>query len=482
MWPRLAAAWSLPWLVLLAPSTVAAAPPPGQSALLNGMHDIESLGWMVTATDGCDKGWITDLQYIGQSGSAAGACRTEATDQGISILMRLDVDGGRSFPTSAADVAGYAGAFADFVGDCAAIHVWIVGNEPNFTVNHSDPDCSSSAYADAYLAVHAAVHALAGHENDLVLVAPNSPYSPGCVESLRSIAELIQAQGVTPDGFALHAYTRAPDAGTLDASYVTSTATQNDATIDECPGGATWNDTWHSQFLIVQDYIAAIEALGLAGSPVFITESGNACDVVAGNDCYPDANLAYFQALYAWAAQHNAGAATKIRAITPYRWTGNDDGTGRDFEIGARPQLLADLLAAFAAKPSWTDVGCGQPPQPCTQDEQCAPLVCDVPSGQCVAPNPDAGSGGGTAGGGPAGGSSAGGGSVGNGVSDADPAEGCGCRTGRAGTGSVAPLVLSFGLLLRRRSRVAWRLDCRLPSLSRSRLHRWYFRSTSLKG
>lgn len=379
---------------LLVAAPVAAAPPAGQSALLNGMHDIQAVGWMVGATPVCDKGWITDLQYIGSSGSATGSCHDAATSQGISIIQRLDMDGSHSFPTQAGDVAGYAGAFASFVADCPAIHVWIVGNEPNFTVGASDPDCSTAAYGAAYVAVRQAVHAVAGHADDVVLVAPNSPYSPGCVHSLRTIIQAIQGQGVTPDGFALHAYTRAPNAAALNAGYVTDGSTQNDTTIDECPGGATWNDTWHSHFRIYLDYIAVIEAAGLSGSPVFITESGNACDPNPGNDCYPDANVGYFQALYADAAAYNVTASTPIRAITPYRWTGFDDGTGRDFEIGARPQLLADLQAAFAALPSWTDVDCGTG-GPCVHDGQCTgQQICDLATGQCVATEPCDGQGG----------------------------------------------------------------------------------------
>lgn len=381
---------ALPWVAaaLCVASASSAAPPPGQSALLNGMHDVQSLSWMLGATEGCDKGWITDLQYIGSSGSASGSCHDAATSQGISIIQRLDVDGSHSFPTDGGQVAGYAGAFASFVTGCDSIHVWVVGNEPNFTVNASDPDCSSLAYAAAYVAVHQAVHAVPGHGADLVLVAPNSPYSPGCLHSLRTIISAIQTQGVTPDGFALHAYTRAPNAGALSASYVTDGSTQNDTTIDECAGGATWNDTWRSHFRIYQDYIGVIEAAGLTGTPVFITESGNACDPNPGNDCYPDADLGYFQALYAEAAQHNATAQTLIRAITPYRWTGLDDGTGRDFEIGARPQLLADLQTAFAAKPSWTDVDCGSG-GPCIDDGACAgQQICDLATGVCLATEP----------------------------------------------------------------------------------------------
>lgn len=382
-----AGSWSLVVLLLIM-SSASAAPPPGQSALLNGMHDIEALAWMQGATAGCDKGWITDLRYIGTSGTPGAACHADARAAGISIIQRLDVSGSESYPHDPAQAPGYAQAFAAYAAQCADTHVWIVGNEPNFTVQKSDPDCSSSAYAAAYVAVHQKVHALPGHAADLVLVASNSPYSPGCLQSLRSIIDAIEAQGVTPDGFALHAYTRAGDGATLTAALVGSTQTQVDTTIDECPGGATWNDTWHSHFRIYRDYIGVIESRGLAGKPVFISESGNACDPGgAGKACYPNADVGYFQALYAEADAHNKSATTqtKIRAITPYRWTKNDDGTGRDFAIGDRPALLSDLQQAFAQGYAWTTPDCTAP-MSCAGDEDCAgATLCDLGSARCVA-------------------------------------------------------------------------------------------------
>ncbi len=380
----------LPLLLLLAalPRAAAAQPPPGQSALLNGMHDMQAESWMKGATSGCDKGWITDLQYIGTSGSPGASCHTSATKAGISIIQRLDVSGSESVPKSASQAPGYGGAFASFVSKCPNIHVWIVGNEPNFTWNKSDPDCSSAGYAAAYVEVHKRVHKLPGHQSDLVLVAPNSPYSPGCLHSLRMIIDKIKAKGVTPDGFALHAYTQEGTGSALKASKVTDGKKATDNTVDQCPGGATWSDTWHWNFRIYRDYITqVIEKKGLGGAPVFITESGNACTPQKGNKCYPDADVGYFQALYADVAAWNKTAKTKVRAITPYRWTKNDDGTGRDFAIGSRSKLLGDLKKAFSKKYAWTKVKCGgTTPTGCTHDRDCkGKQICELASGKCKA-------------------------------------------------------------------------------------------------
>ncbi len=378
------------WLSSL-PSTWAA-PPAGQSVYLNGMHDIESASWLKGATSGSDKGWLTDLRYIGVSSAPQAECHTASTQAGISIIQRLDVSGTESYPRTSSRIPGYAANFASYVTSCPNIHVWIVGNEPNFTEHKSDPNCTSAAYAAAYVAVHKRVHAIPGHQNDLVLVASNSPYSPGCIESLRQITKNIQNAGIQPDGFALHAYTRAPNGGALNAGYVTSAATQNDTTRRECQGPAAWNDTWHSHFRIYIDYIRAIEGLQLAGRPVFITESGNACDPKSGNACYPNKDIGYFQALYQEANRWNQLPSTRtcIRAITPYRWTRNDDGTGRDFAIGQRPNLLQDLKRAFNQKYTWQNSRCGGTSSSgCKSDKDCPnSQTCNTATGVCQTPTP----------------------------------------------------------------------------------------------
>ncbi|OGR02892.1 MAG: hypothetical protein A2284_01190 [Deltaproteobacteria bacterium RIFOXYA12_FULL_61_11] len=370
------------WLILvglLGAHPGGAAPPRGQSALLNGMHDLGAFEWLQRATPGNDKGWLTDLQYLGGAGTFGGNCHREVTNAGVAIIMRLDFAGDSAVPRSSAEVAGYAGGFAAFVAACDNLAVFIVGNEPNVGAGKSDPDCTSPLYAETYAAVHRAVHALPGGDHVVLLVAPNSPYSPGCLHSLRSIVAGIQAAGITPDGFALHAYTRSSRGDEVDSALPASSQTQRDTTIDECPGGAVWEDTWHGQFRIYKDYIRVLEEAGLSGRPVYVTESGNACDVSAGNRCYPNDDRGYFQALYAEADQHNRQAATKIRAITPYRWTGFDDGTGRDFEIGSKPGLLADLEAAFAQRYTWLENDHLDPvpadpassPSPCSDDLLC---------------------------------------------------------------------------------------------------------------
>jgi len=362
-----------------------AAPPAGQSAFLSGMHDMESASWIKStpATPTCDRGWITDLQYIGFGGTPSASCHAAETAAGISVIQRLDASGSEPFPHDPTKADGYASAFASFVSVCPNLHVWIVGNEPNVGWSE-DVELTSTANAAAYAAVHKKVHAVAGHASDLVLLAPDSPYSPVCICSLHKAIQKVKAKGVTPDGYAVHAYTQAQVATDLPGmtSLVTSEAMSGSA--DGC------GYPFHWQFRIYRDWIKAIEAEGEGGHPVFVTESGNACKPAAGNKCYPDSDLGYFQALFGELDAWNASATTKVRAITPYRWTLNDDGTGRDFAIGNRPTLLVDLKKAFEKKYAWTTPAtCGTPVETCTDDAGCAGAkICDLPTSKCIDTTP----------------------------------------------------------------------------------------------
>lgn len=297
---------------ILCAGSAFAGPPPGQSAYLRGAHDREAASWMKTATTAtaCDRGWITDLQYIGVGGSPTIDCHDADVAAGISYLQRLDASGSEPIPHDPAKAASFGAGFAAAVGKCPNLHVWIVGNEPNVGWG-ADVETTSTANAAAYAEVHKAVHAVAGHASDLVLLAPDSPYSPACICSLHRAIQKSKARGVKPDGYAVHAYTQAQRAADLPGMTALVTSEAMSGSNDAC------GYPFHWQFRIYRDWIKAIEAEGEGGAPVFLTESGNACAPEAGNNCYPDQDLGYFAALWKEAADWNSTATTKIRAITP---------------------------------------------------------------------------------------------------------------------------------------------------------------------
>jgi hypothetical protein len=113
--------------------------------------------------------------------------------------------------------------------------------------------------------------------------------------------------------------------------------------------------------------LAVLGDRGILDVPLYITEAGNACDPHC--DPYPDADTGHFAAMYeemdSWNLSH---PDQTVRAVTPYRWTLNDDGTGRDFCIGCAAGLRSDLPAhsgsgCGCAVASWGCRACARPPR-----------------------------------------------------------------------------------------------------------------------
>jgi hypothetical protein len=382
-------------------------PPPGMSALLNGIHDVDAADpakgqasicgntpFSSCATVGHDKGWAVDVQYLHAGQPPAIECHKPLIDAGVSIILRLDYDkqvdpanpaARIHLPSTTDEIRDYGDQFIQAAGapGCDGVHAWIVGNEPNISGLGGGPLGLTSAqiwdrYAQAYRYIHRGLHGLPGHASDVVLASPDSPYSQQCMTSFDAIVRFIKCQDHPsghpsacdqavfgpiaggPDGYALHAYTQPPS--TLDSMcpavpLVTSEQTQD-------------NPPVFRNIRIYRDYMARLDALGETGKPFFLTEVGNtffgtgfpACPPVADATCagraqhmYTDEDVGYFQALYADIdrANHEVGAKAIVRAIAPYRWSCLDDGTSRDFGISPRPSLQQDLWKAYSHRYTW---------------------------------------------------------------------------------------------------------------------------------
>ncbi|MCC6877797.1 MAG: hypothetical protein IT378_26035 [Sandaracinaceae bacterium] len=351
-----------------------AQPPAGQSARLIGVHDLDgaAVDFLVRSSSGCDHGWITHAVAIGHGGSAGGFDASGLSAMGVHVIARLDDDWSRTVPTSAGERDAYAATFASYVSASPAVHVWIAGNEPNVTLGGT-PDAYAAPYGDAYLAVRNRVHAVPGHESDVVLLSAPSPWSPCFLDGFARSIERVTGQGGTVDGFAIHAYT-GHTSGSQDPALVTS-----DQTGAVCPGGRYPTSSW--QFRVYRDFLRVIADTGHAGRPVYMTEVGHACE--PSGDCYSDTDNGYFAALYAEIDTHNRSAATPIRAITPYRWLPFGDGSPRDFTIGSRPRLQADLARGGAH--TWTTPSCGTTTG-CREDRDCGSgQLCDLTARMCTA-------------------------------------------------------------------------------------------------
>ncbi|MBI1944234.1 MAG: hypothetical protein HYS27_00990 [Deltaproteobacteria bacterium] len=367
---------------LLGPALVAAlvaapslAVPTGMSPYLYGMHDEPELS-LFPSEGGCARGWVTLLEYIGDSGDCA-IEHSRLADQGYGVILRLDWGGGPPLPTTPEAVAGYAAKFARCVRDAVGVKVWIVGNEPNIGWGYP---YTPAEYADVYLAVQEQVAALPNAGEHEILFAPMSPWAwtdhwGDWDDGLAAAIDRVRAQGGDVDGVAIHAYTRE-----MSVAAVTS---------DEWFPGR--EGKWRLHFRGYRDTTELLAARGLFDLPLYITEAGSACDPPC--DPYRDEDVGYFVALYEEVFSWNqANPHQVIRAVTPYRWTSNDDGSGRDFCIGCSAPLRQDLEHAVALGRTWDDTGCHSPMSPPPQDDVDGgvPPV-DADAGSPREPEPDAG-------------------------------------------------------------------------------------------
>jgi MYXO-CTERM domain-containing protein len=353
----------LPWVgALLLGGSASAQPPAGQSARLFGVHDLSggSIAHLEGASpDSCDKGWITHLLYLD------GGSHAVTPPTGISLIVRLDWSGSESAPADSGVRGSYADRFVETVSRSPDVHVWILGNEPNFTISGGLSPLSAfiepyiEPFVDNYDRVRDRVHGVSGHENDLVLLPAPSPWSPCFLEGFARIIRGIGDRGVTIDGFAIHPGTRHPsDSQRSDRVNSDARAPGN------CEVGYTES---FDQYRVFEDFIQVTNDTGHSTKPIFITESAHntdATDVVN----HVDEDRGFFTAMYQRVASWNAANGNRIRALTPYRWERFGDGTGRDHSIRDKVRLEADHRRG--ATHTWTTPECGASTG-CRTDGEC---------------------------------------------------------------------------------------------------------------
>lgn len=339
-------------------ATAIAAVPYGTSPYLYGVHDQPSRDFFASSGP-CDRGWITELYYIEESGSC-GHLEDRLdfrrwADRGVGVIMRLDYLHGPSVPPRADQYGGFARSFADCVRRAKGIKVWVVGNEPNLGWGHPEGrPFRPEEYGEVYRRVVEEVDKLEDGAEHQVLFAGMGPWAAiapwgDWEDGLRDSMRYVLDRGGRIDGAAVHAYTR---------NDFSTGAIRSDAWF---PGRA---NKWHNHFRVYRDHLAVMAELGVRDVPLYITESGNVCDPLPC-DPYPSEDRGYFQAMYREVDAWNQGhPRQKIRAVTPYRWTENDDGSGRDFCIGCSDGLKQDLRRAMAEGARWTDESCHPASEP----------------------------------------------------------------------------------------------------------------------
>ncbi len=360
------------------------------SPYLYGFHDP---GGEQIMADAGRRGWILFTEAVGSDpNDRSGRDYRPWSDQDFGVICRINNGYGSVGTIPTPDrYADFAQRVANFVAASPGCRTWIIGNE----MNHSqewpeaagaaaslraavapheatlaaavaqDPTGHGSAsrfsalaptpvsfaaagrqpilpadYVRCFQLCRAAIRALPGHADDLVVVGAVAPWNAettyptnptgSWIQYFTDILNGLGASGC--DGIALHTYTHGSD-----PALITSTATMNPPF-----------QAYYFNFLAYRNFMTAIPA-AQRKLPVFITETDQ--DVP-----WLDANNGWVQAAYAEINSWNQQpGAQQIRCLLLYRWSRADQ-----WYIEGKNGVIEDFRAALTRGYRWKE----PPPSP----------------------------------------------------------------------------------------------------------------------
>jgi len=359
------------------------------SPYLYGFHDP---GGEQIMADAGRCGWILFTEAVGSDpNDNSGRDYRPWSNQDFGVICRINHGYGSVGTIPTPDrYPDFARRVANFVAASPGCRIWIIGNEMNHSqewpeaagaasslraavASHAatlaaaiahDPASHGSAsrfsalaampvsaaagrqpilpqdYVRCFQLCRAAIRALPGHADDLVVVGAVAPWNaettyPGnpTGDWIRYFSDILAGLGADgSDGIALHTYTHGSD-----PALITSTATMN-------PPFAAY----YFNFLAYRNFMAAIPA-AQRNLPVFITETDQ-------DTPWLDANNGWVQAAYAEINNWNQQpGAQQIRCLLLYRWSRADQWC-----IEGKNGVIEDFRAALARGYRWKE----PPPKP----------------------------------------------------------------------------------------------------------------------
>ncbi len=357
------------------------------SPYLYGFHDP---GGEQIMADAGRRGWILFTEAVGSDpNDKSGRDYRPWSDQDFGVICRINNGYGSVGTIPTPDrYADFAQRVANFVAASPGCRIWIIGNE----MNHSQewPEATGAATLRAAVAPHeatlaaavrqdptghgsasrfsalapmvvtaagrqpilpqdyvrcfqmcrAAIRALPGHADDLVVVGAVAPWNAETTYPtnptgnwIRYFTDILNGLGADGcDGIALHTYTHGSD-----PALITSTATMNPPF-----------EAYYFNFLAYRNFMTAIPAVQRK-LPVFITETDQ--DVP-----WLDANNGWVQAAYAEINNWNQQpGAQQIRCLLLYRWSRADK-----WYIEGKNGVIEDFRASLTPGYRWKE----PPPSP----------------------------------------------------------------------------------------------------------------------
>jgi hypothetical protein len=309
---------------------------PFESEYLYGLHDPGGEQLMHEADR---RGWILFTEEVGHDPAARQQNDLYAVlgTEGFGIIVRLNNGyyNQGTLPHSS-QYENFARCCANFVADSPGAHIWIIGNETNLAAERPDvqiegwrgiwkPEArdfrdilsifseplrgdpvlnpgeviTPELYVRCYGLCREAIHDVAGHQDDLVLICAVAPWNINTgdwIAYFRCILETLGPNGC--DGISLHTYTHG-----VNPDLVTSA---------EKMQNPEYSDR-HYHFRAYQDFMNAIPG-NMRHLPVYITE-------IDQDEAWDDKNRGWVQRAYGELNDWNwQPGCQQIRAAILYRW------------------------------------------------------------------------------------------------------------------------------------------------------------------
>ena len=332
-------------------------------------------------------GWILFSEVLGHNpNDRSGKDYTPFADQGLAVMTRLNngYHPQGTIPFSG-EYANFARRCANFVAASRGCRVWIIGNETNYAVERpgaknrvsgrppqssfasADPQLrglperfnaqrtaaarlenqrenqdedgeviTPDMYARCYRLCRDAIHRVAGHETDRVLMAAVAPWNTHTTYNgnpsgdwIKYFQDILLLLGPSEcDGITLHTYTHGADPSLI----------QDDSKLLSFP-------QHHYHFQSYRDFMQAIPH-NMRHLPVYITET----DQVAA---WQDVNRGWIQTAYREIDEWNRKAGNqKIRSLILYRWPQIDQ-----WHMEGKRNLIDDFRMAVRNDFRWEETG-----------------------------------------------------------------------------------------------------------------------------
>ncbi|NOX63278.1 MAG: hypothetical protein GXP42_15240 [Chloroflexi bacterium] len=303
-------------------------------------------------------GWVLFTEAIGfDPNDRSGRDYSSYANRNLGVMVRLNA-GYKTVGTIPFErhYDDFARRCANFVRASLGARIWIIGNEPNHPIEWPGADwnfdisppapvsedrfgepITPKRYASCYRKVREAIHAVPGHENDLVLVAAVGPWNTltkydgnPTGDWVQYFADILKELGPDYcDGICLHAYTHGSDPNLVRSDAKMSAREFR-------------NRHWH--FRTYRDFMNAIP-FSMRHLPVFITEANQ------GDDPWWNENNGWVRAAYGEIDDWNKNNTQKIRSLILYRWP--KVGTDR-WWIEGKSGVIEDFRQALEFGYRWT--------------------------------------------------------------------------------------------------------------------------------